>query len=149
NNLPCNPDTRFTVVDFSQPVSVLRRTDDHSMPALPLLKSRFKLNTVFRYYDHKEETIEGKTLLPTEADALLSAHLKIGVVFQHYNDDPGKFMPPDAGSKDAARALDLADLNRQPYGSAIYFGIDGPEDHLPKLIAEYHLNHGQPMSASR
>ena len=66
------------------------------MPALKALKT-FKLDTVFRYYDYKNETLPGKTLHPDESDAIIAAGLKIGIVFQHHNDDPAKFLDPKIG----------------------------------------------------
>ena len=77
------------------------------------------------------------------------AGLNVAVVFQHHNDDPAKFLIPDIGARDAERALELAKENDQPYGSAIYFGVDGPERHLARLINEYKLNQGQAMSDNR
>jgi hypothetical protein len=35
---------------------------------------------------------------------------------------------PNIGKKDAELALSLADENKQPYKTAIYFGVDGPFD---------------------
>jgi hypothetical protein len=145
-NPTCVEHRNFTVVDFSVPLAKL--LTDKKLAALKALKS-FKVDTVFRYYDHKDETLPGKTLHPEEADAIIAAGLKIGVVFQHYNDDPAKFLAPSSGENDAERALKLADENRQPYGSAIYFSVDGPERHLDKLIKEYKLNGGGPMSSDR
>jgi glycoside hydrolase-like protein len=142
----CAANPNFTVVDFSAPLSML--LTDKKLPALKALKA-FQVDTIFRYYDHRDETLPGKTLLPDESDAILAAGLKIGVVFQHHNDDPAKFLVPSAGTKDAEQALKLADDNRQPYGSAIYFGVDGPELHLGPLIKEYKLNRGQAMSSDR
>ena len=142
----CALNPSFTVADFSVPLSNLAA--DQGRSALEQLKL-FRISTVFRYYDHEDETLPGKTLLHPESDAIISSGLKIGVVFQHHNDDPAKFLDPESGTKDAARALKLADENRQPYDSAIYFGVDGPERHLDPLIQEYNLNNGNPMSEAR
>jgi glycoside hydrolase-like protein len=142
----CASNPGFTAVDFSMPLTNLVAEQGRS--ALEQLRM-FGINTVFRYYDHVDETLPGKTLLPLESDAILSAGLKIAVVFQHHNDDPAKFLAPDAGTRDAERALQLADQNRQPYNSAIYFGIDGPERHLGPLIQEYKFNNGSPMRDDR
>jgi hypothetical protein len=142
----CTLNPNFTVADFSASLSNL--TADQGRSALEQLKL-FKIGTVFRYYDHEDETLPGKTLFHAESDAIISAGLKIGVVFQHHNDDPAKFLVPDSGAKDAERALKLADENRQPYGSTIYFAVDGPERHLGPLIREYNLNDGNPMSEDR
>lgn len=147
NRPDCATDRRFGVVDFSLSTAALR-ADDGS-PALARLKSDFGISTVFRYYDHENETLPGKTLTGSEADAIIAAGLKIGVVFQHHNDDPAKFLDPASGKRDAERALKLADSMRQPYGSAIYFGVDGPERHLDPLIAEYSRNGGNAMLPDR
>jgi hypothetical protein len=142
----CDSIPGFTVADFSMPVANVLTPE--GLPALKQLRN-FKVDTIFRYYDHENETLRGKTLHHDESDAIIASGLKLGVVFQHHNDDPAKFLAPDAGTKDAERALKLADENKQPYGSAIYFGIDGPERHLDPLIAEFKLNGGKPMSDDR
>ena len=145
-NPTCSEHRSFSVADFSVPLPNL--LSDKKLSALRVLKT-FKVDTVFRYYDYKNETLPGKTLHPEESDAIIAAGLKIGVVFQHYNDDPAKFLDPGSGTNDAEQALKLADENRQPYGSAIYFSVDGPERHLDPLIKEYRLNGGRPMSSDR
>jgi len=104
---------------------------------------------VFRYYDHANETLPGKTLHAPEAETLMLRGISIGVVFQHHNDDPAKFLVPDIGAKDAESALELAKENKQPGGSAIYFGVDDPERHLGPLISEYKLNNGGAMPEPR
>ncbi|HEY6259802.1 MAG TPA: glycoside hydrolase domain-containing protein [Xanthobacteraceae bacterium] len=142
----CLASREFTVADFSVPLSKL--LSDKKSPALEALKA-FNVDTIFRYYDQEDETLPGKTLSGEESDAILAAGLKIGVVFQHHNDDPTKFLDPSSGTKDAERALKLADDNRQPYGSAIYFAVDGPERHLDPLIREYRLNGGRAMPDAR
>jgi hypothetical protein len=146
-NPDCAPQPKFAVVDLSLPTPPVKTPAGTA--ALKVLKEEFKVDTVFRYYDHPDETLDGKTLLPAESDAIIKAGLKIGVVFQHHNDDPGKFLDPDAGKKDAERALVLADANLQPFDTAIYFGIDGPEYHFDRLIAEYRQNDGREMSPER
>jgi hypothetical protein len=145
-NPTCVEHRNFSVADFSVPLSKL--LSDKKLSALRVLKT-FKVDTIFRYYDYKNETLPGKTLHPDESDAIIAAGLKIGVVFQHYNNDPAKFLDPSSGTNDAEQALKLADENRQPYGSAIYFSVDGPERHLDPLIKEYKLNGGRPMSRDR
>ena len=135
----CSAHDNFKVADFSLPLSPAR---------LDAVKD-LKIGVVFRYYDHTDETIDGKTLLPAESDRIFGAGLEIGVVFQHHNDDPAKFLIPAIGTTDAERALALADANRQPYGSAIYFGVDGPELHLGPFMDEYRSSGGTPMSEDR
>jgi hypothetical protein len=144
--LGCVANRTFAVADFSVPLPKL--LDGKKLPALKVLKT-FNVDTIFRYYDYENETLPGKTMLAAESDAIIAADLKIGVVFQHHNDDPAKFLVPTSGTEDAERALKLADDNRQPYGSAIYFGVDGPERHLGPLIKEYKLNGGHAMSSAR
>ena len=142
----CVANPKFRVVDVSFPIVGIEAPSGRS--ALEELKG-FGVETIFRYYDHENETLPGKTLLPAESDAIIKAGMKIGVVFQHNNDNPVKFMDSTAGTADAKRALFLADQNKQPFGSAIYFGIDGPELHLSPLVREYKRNNGQPMSDER
>jgi hypothetical protein len=135
----CAPNASFKVADFSMPLST---------GAIDRMRS-LGIVTAFRYYDHVDETLPGKTLRASEAKALVFAGLNVAVVFQHHNDDPAKFLIPDIGARDAERALELAKEIDQPYGSAIYFGVDGPERHLAPLINEYKLNNGQAMSDNR
>jgi hypothetical protein len=145
---PCLPTKNLVVLDFSTPIPPLLTPD--GSPALTALKSDYKVHTLFRYYDYpKDETLPGKTLRSKESDGLLAAGFKIGIVFQHHNDNPAKFFEPKIGKMDAEQALDLADENKQPYNTAIYFGIDGPEDHFKPLQDEYRLNNKGSMSADR
>ena len=105
---------------------------------------------MFRYYDYPEDpTLPGKVLRASESDALLASKFRIGVIFQHHNDNPAKFLEPQIGEKDAKQALQLADENHQPFNTAIYFGIDGPEDHFAALQDEYRLNGKGPMPEPR
>ncbi len=80
--------------------------------------------TVFRYYSYVPSNILGKDLTPDERDAIFAAGMAVGVVFQHYNNCFDTFAN-DWGARDAEQALELAALNAQPRGSAIYFGVDG------------------------
>lgn len=80
--------------------------------------------TVFRYYSYVPSNIRGKDLTPSERDAIFEAGLAVGVVFQHYNNCFDTFAN-DWGARDAEQSLVLAELNRQPQGSGIYFGVDG------------------------
>jgi hypothetical protein len=123
---PCEPQAGLTVLDFSMPVPSLFITEGHSS-VLEALQDKFKITTIFRYYDDPPTTtVPGKPLRKLESDALLAAHFKIGVVFQHHNDQQDKFLQPGVGSTDAETALTLADENKQPYNTTIYFGVDGP-----------------------
>ena len=105
----CEPNANFKVADFSMTLST--RTIDQIR--------RLGIATAFRYYDHTNETLPGKTLRASEAEALALAGLNIGVVFQHHNDDPAKFLIPDIGARDAERALELAKENKQPFGLSL------------------------------
>jgi len=82
------------------------------------------VTTIIRYYDHKDETIKGKTLRRAERDLIIANGFKILVVFQHWNQRFRSFTAR-RGRSDAERSLVLALENRQTPGSAIYFGVDG------------------------
>lgn len=142
----CTPSQSFTVADFSIPLAGSLIGNQGTI--LAALK-KLNITTVFRYYDHTDETLTGKTLRVGESDAILAAGMQLGVVFQHHNDDPAKFIIPQIGRKDAERALALAQENQQPRGTAIYFDVDGPERHLDRLTKEYRTNGGQAMSKAR
>ncbi len=123
---------------------------------LTVFKQDFKIDTIIRYYDDTEHpTIPGKPLRADEFDAIIKAGFKIGVVFQHKNGTAEKFQIPGVGAADAKIALDLADENRQPYDTAIYFGLDGPfppdapkhfmKDYFVDIVAafkKYATSHG-------
>lgn len=82
------------------------------------------MKTIIRYYDHVDETLAGKTLKPQETALLAKNGFRVLVVFQHFNDQFGSFTP-QRGQQDAIRSVQLAGMNSQPKGSAIYFGVDG------------------------
>ena len=82
------------------------------------------VKTIFRYYDHQDETLPGKTLHRAESDLILKYGFSLGVVFQHWNDRFTSFTV-ERGRVDAVRSLILARENGQPENSAIYFGVDG------------------------
>lgn len=93
---------------------------------LDALRDDFKVNTIIRYYDDPDHpTLKGKVLHKDESTAILKAKFKIAVVFQHKSHSVSKFQDGE-GTKDAGFAWKLAEENRQPYKTAIYFGIDGP-----------------------
>jgi Domain of unknown function (DUF1906) len=146
----CKPHDNLTVADVSFPIHKLTtRKGNKTVSVLEVLRDDFKIKTIFRYYDHIHESIENKTLQSAEVDAIIAAGLSIGVVFQHNNDDPTKFLEARVGVTDAKRALDLADKFRQPFDTAIYFGIDGPERHLEPLKKEFVASVGKPISSDR
>jgi hypothetical protein len=141
----------YSVVDLSMPVPPLKTQDGRSV--LQML-SEHGVHTIFRYYDQPigempAETLPGKTLHADESQKLIDARFKIGVVYQHKNDIAAKFFPSGAGKEDAERALKQAEENKQPFNTAIYFGIDGPEENLVGLAKEYRANNGEPLSESR
>lgn len=85
------------------------------------------VRTVIRYYNHRNSTtLPSKCLTPAEYQALTDSRLNVAVVFQQrggaggYLDDFGA----SKGTRDATRALALADSIGQSDGSAIYFGVD-------------------------
>jgi Domain of unknown function (DUF1906) len=107
-----------------------RRADavDSSAPVNQGFLTQMKaigINTIFRYYDHEDETLPGETLRRGERDMIVMNGLTMGVVFQHRNDKFASFTAL-RGRQDAERSLLLAAENSQPKGSAIYFGVDGP-----------------------
>jgi hypothetical protein len=143
---PCAASGEFQAVDFSFPVTEARASANR--PALDALK-QFGVRTVFRYYDHPNESLACKTLLKDESDAIIAKGLSVAVVFQHNNDDPETFFDKARGNADATRALALADANGQPYGSAIYFGVDGVDQVMNDVVYEYRISGGRPMTEAR
>jgi hypothetical protein len=111
----CATDPRVEAVDSSAPVT---------QGFLDRMKA-IGISTIFRYYDHQDETLPGKTLRRGERDAIVMNGFKMGVVFQHRNNKFASFTAL-RGQQDAGRSLVLAAENSQPQGSAIYFGVDGP-----------------------
>lgn len=101
-------------MDISEPVN------QHFLDVMKAID----VNTVIRYYDLTNETLPGKTLLPSETDLLARNGFDVMVVFQHNNNAIASFTSA-RGTSDAARSLALAAANKQPKGSAIYFGVDG------------------------
>ncbi len=89
---------------------------------------RRRVHTVFRYYAHQNQPERGlptKVLTRAEAEALWDSGFSIGAVFQ-YNNDQISAMSTGRGMSDARHALDYAQSAiGQPFGSAIYFGVDG------------------------
>lgn len=142
----CSADAGLKAADFSMPVTELRT--GAGRPALPALK-RMGVRTVIRYYEYPRETLACKTLTAEESDAILAEGLSIAVVFQHNNHDPETFFDASRGRADARRALALAEANGQPFGSAIYFSVDGVDQVMRDLVYEYGVSGGKPMSAAR
>lgn len=85
------------------------------------------VKTVIRYYNHRNSSrLPNKGLTQPELDLLLQAGLSVAVVFQQRGGAGGELgdLSADAGRRDAARALALAQSFAQPAGSAIYFSVD-------------------------
>ena len=88
--------------------------------------ARAGVETVFRYYNHRNVNLPTKRLTVAEADALQSVGLSLATVFQQRGGSGGHIadLTGDAGTRDANRALELASDLSQPQGSAIYFAVD-------------------------
>jgi hypothetical protein len=111
----CKKGSGVAAVDMASPVD---------QPFLDKMKE-IGVGTIIRYYDWDPPTLLNKTLLRPERDLIVENGFKLAVVFQHFNNKFASFTPA-RGKKDAQRSLELAQLNSQPKGSAIYFGVDGP-----------------------
>jgi hypothetical protein len=142
----CQSNPLYPVVDISVPTHLINTNG--AEPALEQLRV-FGVKTIFRYYDYEDESIRGKTLTPEERERIFAAKMNVAVIFQHNNDDPATFVVGHRGREDARRALTLAKQLGQPFGSAIYFGVDGVDDWLENLVAEYKISGGKPMTDSR
>ena len=84
------------------------------------------IDTVIRYYNHRNVNHPTKRLEPSEAKQLVVAGLHIAVVFQQRGGAGGHLsdLTKKTGRRDALRALQLAKKLGQPDGSAIYFAVD-------------------------
>ncbi|MEM6305855.1 MAG: glycoside hydrolase domain-containing protein [Pseudomonadota bacterium] len=142
----CQPGNGFPVADFSAPFTDLGTRGGRSAGAE---LRRLGVETIIRYYDHTDETLPCKTLVPEETNAILSEGFSIAVVFQHNNDDPMTFLAGRRGLDDAERALDLAAANGQPGGSVIYFGVDGVDEAVRGANWQWNKNAGAPISAAQ
>ncbi len=87
---------------------------------------RVGVNTIVRYFDHRDETLRGKTITFDERMDIAEAGFQILVVFQHWGQRISTFQDRKRGAQDAVRALSLAADIGQPVGSAVYFAVDGP-----------------------
>ena len=95
-----------------------RRLAEHvDGPFLETMRS-VGVKTIFRYYDHPNETLSGKTLHRAEKDLILRYGFSLGVVFQHLNDRFTSFTV-ERGRIDAERSLILARENGQTENSAM------------------------------
>ena len=105
---------KFQAVDLAVPVDQGFITKMHELG----------VDTVIRYYDHKNEAVSGKTLTRKERDLISANGLNLMVVFQHQSAKLESFTPV-RGRQDAKRAVQLARNMAQPKGSALYFSVDG------------------------
>jgi hypothetical protein len=147
---PCEANQDYKAVDMSIPSHGIQvGKEGTGLKAL----SEMGITTIFRYYDYPypDESLTCKTLLPDEAKAILSAGFNIGVIFQHNNDDPHTFIKGNRGTEDAKRALELAKANGQPYGSKIFFGVDGADQWLKEAVYEFSRinSDGKPVTSER
>jgi len=102
---------------------------DTSQPVTPAFLAKMRevgVRTIIRYFDHKNETIPGKTLTFEERMQISEAGFRLLVVFQHWGQRISTFRDHTRGKSDALRALTLAHDVGQPVGSAVYFAVDGP-----------------------
>jgi hypothetical protein len=143
---PCQPNPKYSVADFSQPVTQLRSINGRS--GFEELK-HFGIKTIIRYYDLQDESFACKTLVPAETDAILKNKFSIAVVYQHKSPDPESFFNANSGKIDAKRALELANANGQPFGSAIYFSVDGTDQSLRDVVFEHGMSNGGKISSAR
>lgn len=142
----CTADPAFGALDASRALTDLGPRG--GTPARQALQD-LGVSTLIRYYDHVDETLPCKTLMPEETAALLDAGFSLLAVFQSNGDDPLTFLTPGRGAADANRAIDLALMNGQPPGSAIYFGVDGVDEALRSANYEWTRSGGQAISPTR
>ena len=112
----------------SFPLVIDTATD--TRPYLSALKA-LGVRAIFRYYAlAAQPEVPQKQLTLAERDAILSAGLAIGSVYQYYSNVPEN-IHAQRGRTDGETALARAETFGQPEGSAIYFGVDfdwGPND---------------------
>ncbi|ESY09655.1 MULTISPECIES: glycoside hydrolase domain-containing protein [unclassified Mesorhizobium] len=112
---------------------------DTSSPVTDKFLKELKIvgvETIARYYDYPNETIEGKRLRSEEVPLLQKYDMSVLVVFQHNNNKARTFIDwRSRGPSDAKEALRLAAAFKQAEHSAIYFGVDG--DFVGRSSANY------------
>lgn len=95
-----------------------------SRPYLSSLKAA-GVWTVFRYYASGfQENLPNKRLTAEERDALIAEGFSIGAVYQYFN-NLRENINSDRGKRDGEFARAEAARQKQPQGSAVYFGVDG------------------------
>ncbi|WP_158964250.1 TIGR02594 family protein [Chachezhania sediminis] len=85
------------------------------------------VETVIRYFNHTNSAkLPEKRVDKAEAAALAEAGLKLVTVFQQRGGSGGNLgdLTAASGTRDAERAVGLAEAIEQPAGSAIYFAVD-------------------------
>ncbi len=87
--------------------------------------------------------------MPAETDAILKNGFSIAVVYQHNSPDPEAFFSGNSGKIDARRELEMANANGQPFGSAIYFSVDGTDQSLRDVVFEHGMSDGGRISSKR
>jgi hypothetical protein len=102
-------------------------TSDNVSEQIPLLRSK-GVTAVGRYYS----SAAWKRVTTAEAQAIAAAGLKLFVIFENDGDPP---LDGDAGTTHGQIALQQARGIGQPYGSAIYFGME----HLPDGYKASHV----------
>lgn len=120
----CEPGKGYVAADASQQLSE---------QFLTKIKAT-GIATIIRYYDWTNETLPGKTLSMRELRLIAKLEMSVAVIFQHHNDCLCTFMTKGRGTRDAARALELAKTYSQPAGSAVYFGVDGVDAQFLTLL---------------
>lgn len=90
---------------------------------------RAGVETVIRYYTRDSVPSAAKRLHRSEALALTSAGLRIGIVYEGRRGNDITYFDNDVGLKDGAFARMYAQHTiEQPAGTAIYFGVDTDAD---------------------
>jgi hypothetical protein len=132
----CEPGKGYVAADTAQQVS-----EDF----LAKVKA-IGIETIIRYYDWPDETLPGKTLTARELALIAKTGMSVAVIFQHNSDCLCTFMRKGRGTRDARRALELARSFSQPFGSAVYFGVDGVDAQYLTLLSATALPSGEPQA---
>ena len=94
------------------------------------------MDTIIRYYCRQTSQPE-KRLTPDEAQAIVGAGMKLGVVYQGAGNAASSFSDAN-GTQDGSHARDYASrVIGQPRGSAIYFAVDydaSPADIRSRIV---------------
>jgi len=96
------------------------------------------VETVFRYYAY--DIGLSKVISRKEATAIVSAGLKLGIVYENYNGNQLSSFNYNSGYSDACAAYVYgSETIGQPFGTAIYFAVDVDvtDDQINTLIVPY------------